>query len=178
MRPDREWYVFYEDDTYILWDNVFRLLDHYDPDLPFYFGSPSAGCRPLGQLTWFGYGGAGYILSREAMRRLVKHDWDASGLYLGPKLQEAHWDRTLDVCCGDSLLGCVLAKEQVTLGGLYPMLTPHQPDQVPFSEQHWCQPALSMHKPSADDMRQLWRWEWEYRQRDVSIRCKGLDKRS
>lgn len=43
LRPERRWYVFYEDDTYVFWDNVFRLLSHFDPDLPFYFGAPAPG---------------------------------------------------------------------------------------------------------------------------------------
>jgi hypothetical protein len=41
MRPEKRWYVFYEDDTYIVWDNMFRLLTNFDPDKPWYFGSPS-----------------------------------------------------------------------------------------------------------------------------------------
>jgi hypothetical protein len=44
MRPEKRWYVFYEDDTYIVWDNMFRLLTNYGPDVPWYFGSPFTWC--------------------------------------------------------------------------------------------------------------------------------------
>lgn len=50
MAPEKRWYVFYEGDTYIVWDTVFRLLDNSDADLDHYFGSPSPGREG----TWFG----------------------------------------------------------------------------------------------------------------------------
>jgi hypothetical protein len=37
------WYVFIESDTYIFWDNIFRLQENYDGSLPYFFGSPSPG---------------------------------------------------------------------------------------------------------------------------------------
>lgn len=175
MRPERRWYVFYEDDTYVFWDNMFRLLEHFDADVPLYFGSPSPGCYPEPEdhpeiQVWFGNGGPGFVLSREAMRRLVKHDWDPrTGEYLGARLQELHWEKTLKDCCGDSLLGCVLWMNDVTLSGLWPMFNVHPPRSMPFSKNIWCQPALTMHKPTAEDLTTMWRWEWEHRQVDVSL---------
>lgn len=166
-RPDRKWYVFYEADTYIVWDNLFRMLEHFDPDEPHYFGSPTPGR----QGTSFANGGPGYILSREAMRRLVQEDWDTeTGAYLGSKLTERCWDDVRHNCCGDSVLAWALILQNVTLSGLFPMMTPHPPHGVPFSgsKKHWCQPVLTMHKPSEDDIIGLWRWQWEHRTRDVS----------
>ena len=90
MRRERKWYVFFEADTYVEWDTVFRLLDHFDADEVYYFGSPSPGKND----TWFGYGGAGFILSRRAMRRLVEDD--------GEHLIKAEWEELLNDCCGDS----------------------------------------------------------------------------
>lgn len=47
--PEKSWYVFYEGDTYIAWDTVFRLLENFDADGEHYFGSPSPGRDE----TWF-----------------------------------------------------------------------------------------------------------------------------
>lgn len=120
MRPDRQWYVFYEGDTYIVWDNVFRFLENFDPDTPHYFGSPTPGRSDHGKATWFANGGPGYILSREAVRRLVRDDWDEStGFYLGSKLTDKYWKVLLDDCCGDSILGWALWKAGVSLEGIW-----------------------------------------------------------
>ena len=165
MRPERRWYVFYEADTYVVWDNMFRLLQQFDPDVPHYFGSPSPG----EQKTWYANGGPGFVLSREAMRKLIRDDWDSeTGEYLGTKLTERYWKEVKQNCCGDSSLGWVLWKENVALSGLWPMFNPHPPHGVPFADRYWCQPVLTMHKPRAEDMLGIWRWEWEHRQVHVS----------
>lgn len=47
VNPTAKWYVFIEmfieTDTYVVWDNLFRLLDQFDPTVPLYMGSPSPG---------------------------------------------------------------------------------------------------------------------------------------
>ncbi|KAK3709489.1 hypothetical protein LTR37_010862 [Vermiconidia calcicola] len=161
MRPNRRWYVFYEADTYIVWDNVFRLLENFDPDELQYFGSPSPGAPG----EWFANGGPGYIISRGAMRRLVEDDWNhETGAYLGSKLMESNFDFVASDCCGDSTLGAVLLKHGIVLKGLFPMFTVHNPNGIPFADKHWCQPILTMHKPQEEDALGLWRWEWEHRE--------------
>ncbi|KAK5112102.1 hypothetical protein LTR62_004444 [Meristemomyces frigidus] len=160
LSPNKRWYVFYEGDTYIVWDTVFRLLDHFDPDIPHYFGSPSPGREG----AWFANGGPGYILSRGAVRALVKTDWDSrTGEWLGPSLTVKYFDDILGMCCGDDVLGWVLAKSGILLKGLWPMFNPHNLHGVPFSDLYWCQPVLSLHKSTETDSVDLWRWEWNNR---------------
>lgn len=48
MNPVADWFVFLEADTYIVWDNLFRFLEHFDPRTPLYMGSPSPGRRLWG----------------------------------------------------------------------------------------------------------------------------------
>ncbi|SMR52397.1 unnamed protein product [Zymoseptoria tritici ST99CH_1E4] len=164
MRPEKRWYVFYEGDTFVVWDNVFRWLANFDPDTPQYFGSPSPGREDKGERVWFANGGPGYIISRAAMRRLVKNDFDqTTGEYLGSKFTESHWGDVLTDCCGDSVLGWALWQEQVRISGVWPSMNPHPLHGVPFSDQHWCQPVMSMHKVHEKDMVDLWRWEWAHR---------------
>lgn len=168
ISPGRRWYVFFEGDTFMVWDTVFRLLEHFDADEPHYFGSPSPGRDGI----WFANGGPGFILSRGAMRQLVKYDFDLdTGEYLGANLSEKHWHETLVNCCGDSILGWALWEEGVALEGLWPLFNPHPPHGMPFSDLYWCQPVLSMHKPTEEDMTKLWRWEWQHR--DPKVRLTG-----
>ena len=156
MRPEKRWYVFYEDDTYIVWDNMFRLLTNYDPDLPWYFGSPSPGARGL----WMANGGPGYVLSREAVRRLVQGDFDTNGAFAGSLLAQRWEDQIMHDCCGDSILGLALQEDaQTNLSGMFPMFQPHPLHGIPLSDSYWCQPVITMHKTFADDMVSLRRWE-------------------
>jgi hypothetical protein len=156
MRPEKRWYVFYEDDTYIVWDNMFRLLTNFDPDMPWYFGSPSPGARGF----WMANGGPGYVLSREAVRRLVKDDFDSNGAFVGSTLTQRWEDQMMHDCCGDSILGLALHEDaQTNLSGLFPMFQPHPLHGIPLSDVYWCQPVISMHKTFAKDMISFRRWE-------------------
>ncbi|TKA61142.1 hypothetical protein B0A55_12343, partial [Friedmanniomyces simplex] len=156
MRPEKRWYVFYEGDTYVVWDNVFRLLSNFNPDVPLYFGSPSPGRDG----SWMANGGEGYVLSREAVRRLVKHEFGEDGAFLGSKLSERWRHGMMRDCCGDSVLGWAVHEDAKTdLSGLWPMFNPHPLHGVPFSDRYWCQPVISMHKTTTESMVDLWRWE-------------------
>lgn len=42
MRPDAQWFVFVELDTYVNYDNLYRFLTHFNPRTAYYFGSPVA----------------------------------------------------------------------------------------------------------------------------------------
>lgn len=166
MQPNKEWYVFFEGDTYVSWDNVFRMLDQLDPDESYFFGSPTPG----DDRTWFAYGGTGYILSREAMRRYVAKDWHLStGEYLGPKLTEEYWSYLTENCCGDAALGWVLWQQNVTIRGIFPMFNPSPPWDIRFADREWCQPIMTFHLGGEMEYASdLWRWEWENRQAEVS----------
>jgi hypothetical protein len=156
MRPGKKWYIFYEDDTYIVWDNIFRLLENFDPDKPWYFGSPSPGARGL----WMANGGPGYVISREAVRRLVKDDFDGDGAYRGSMLSQRWEKQVMQDCCGDSVLGLVLYEDaQTSLSGLFPMFQPHALHSIPLSDEYWCQPIISMHKTAKEDMVLFRKWE-------------------
>ncbi|KAF2168014.1 glycosyltransferase family 31 protein [Zasmidium cellare ATCC 36951] len=161
MSPEKQWHVFYEGDTYVVWDTVFRLPENFDADGEHYFGSPSPGRDG----TWFANGGPGYILSRGAVRKLVRDDWNHNtGEWLGSKLSEKYWEDILTDCCGDSILGWVLHVHGIDLKGLWPMFNPHPLHGIPFSDLYWCQPVLSMHKSWHKEEIDFWKWEWTQRQ--------------
>ncbi|KAK3313255.1 hypothetical protein B0H66DRAFT_578362 [Apodospora peruviana] len=162
MRPGRDWYVFYETDTYIVWDNMFRFLSTLDPQTPLYMGSPSPGRvdDKLKLKTWFANGGPGFVLSRGAMEKLLNRaSAPVTGQYTDASLSLAWLDLIRADCCGDSVLGWALWSAGIPLSGFFPLFNPYPTHGIPYSDRAWCQPVLTMHKPEPNDMVELWRWE-------------------
>ncbi|ROT39626.1 hypothetical protein SODALDRAFT_331731 [Sodiomyces alkalinus F11] len=176
MRPHRDWYVFYETDTYVSWDNTFRFLANLDPDAPLYIGSPSPGrtVPDTDHVTWFANGGPGFVLSRGAMRRFLARKVGEQGDFLEAP-QSHRWPDLLDIdCCGDSVLGWALWTAGVPLVGFWPLFNPDPLHAVGFDEDHWCQPVLTLHKTKPEDMMELWRWEHINRQQHKPLLYRDL----
>jgi glycoprotein-N-acetylgalactosamine 3-beta-galactosyltransferase len=64
---DADWFMKTDDDTYVILDNLRWLLANHDPEKPIYFGRRFKPHVEQGYMS----GGAGYVLSREALRRLI-----------------------------------------------------------------------------------------------------------
>lgn len=177
MRPGRDWYVFYETDTYVVWDNLFRFLGTLDPARPHYIGSPSPGREDekTHTKTWFANGGPGYVLSRAAVEALLaRRSSAAEGRYLDPPLTIKWLDLLRRDCCGDSVMGWTLWNVSVPVGGYWPMFNPHPMHGVPYSDLYWCQPVITLHKTTPADMAELWRWEHGRRRRDKPLLYQDL----
>ncbi|KAK5190004.1 hypothetical protein LTR72_008415 [Exophiala xenobiotica] len=147
MRPNASWYVFLEADVYIFWDNLFRLLDQFNPQEMHYLGSAVPGSKG----RWFAYGGAGIVISHALMQSLVGD---------GTILTERYQKMAINDCCGDAVLAYViLAKTGVKLKDLHPMFSGDYLPDLGIDEQRWCTPLISLHRMSIDSLRSLWRWE-------------------
>lgn len=150
---------------------MFRLLDTYDPDANIYMGSPSPGrhdAQRHDQGTWFGNGGPGYVLSRGAMKTILNRQVGPHGRYTDSSLSTQYSELTQDAeCCGDSVLGYVLWLKKIPMHGLYPMFTPFILPDIPFTEENWCYPLITLHKNTPKEMVDLFKWEFEKRKQQV-----------
>ena len=145
-RPDAPWYVFMEADTALVWDNVRTFLDKYDPSKPYFFGSPTY------LDIEFAHGGSGYFISQAAMQAAVGDH---------PEIA-AHYDEGIhDICCGDWAVGRVMLDVDIHLTKTWPMINGEKPSTLPFAENHWCQPVLTMHHLTAQEVSQVWNFEQE-----------------
>lgn len=99
MRPNYEWYIHIDADTYIHWPNMIQMLSAFDPNKDHFFGSfePS-------QYGDFNHGGSGYILSQSAMKKFQANS------------SVEHYDREArNICCGDMLM-TIAVRETIGLG--------------------------------------------------------------
>ncbi|MGH0146809.1 UNVERIFIED_CONTAM: hypothetical protein FKN15_047889 [Acipenser sinensis] len=97
---EADWFLKADDDTFVVLENLRMLLSKYKPDQPIYFG------RRFKPFTKQGYmsGGAGYVLSKEALRRFIEgfktkqctHFTSVEDLALGKCLD------TMNVTAGDA----------------------------------------------------------------------------
>lgn len=149
MSPHANWYVFMETDVYYFWDTLFRLLDQLDPATMHYMGSPVPGSDG----RFFAYGGAGTVLSRGLMERLV-------GNPTQPRLSDQYEKWVRNDPCGDAVLGyAILDRTGVKLEALYPTFAGDELQALKVDRERWCIPLLALHRMSPEQMTALWQWE-------------------
>ena len=154
-RPDAPWYVFIEADTTLIWDNLRRFLDTKNPKERIYMGSPTY----IGNLE-FAHGGTGYVISQAAMEVAVGGH---------PELAEKYDKTVKDICCGDAMIGRVLLDEDIHLTRVWPLLNGEKPNTLLFAHNHWCQPVLSMHHLTAEEVAMVWNFEQERKSKGIKV---------
>lgn len=94
LRPDYDWYVFVDADTYVSWPNMVYALKRLDPDKERYFGVPTL----IGDGV-FAHGGSGYVVSKGAMREFVGKN---------PGIANKYDVEVQNNCCGDFMFASAL----------------------------------------------------------------------
>lgn len=97
MRPNYDWYMFVDADTYVVWPTLVKWLEKLDPLEAHYIGSLSyVGPVP------FAHGGSGYLVSQASM----------SNMFKGRKDVANRWDqRVTRECCGDFVFSLAMKNE-------------------------------------------------------------------
>ncbi|XP_018580956.1 glycoprotein-N-acetylgalactosamine 3-beta-galactosyltransferase 1-B [Scleropages formosus] len=97
---EADWFLKADDDTYVVLDNLRWILANYTPEDPIYFGKRFKPYAKQGYMS----GGAGYVLSKEALKRFVEgfrtkvctHTTSVEDLALGQCMEK------MGVLAGDS----------------------------------------------------------------------------
>ncbi|EHK99627.1 hypothetical protein M7I_4501 [Glarea lozoyensis 74030] len=98
LKPDLDWYLFLDADTYVVWPNMIHWLSTLDPNRKSYFGSEVS----INDIA-FAHGGSGIILSKALVYEIA----------VTRKGVAAQWDgRTKERCCGDLVLAEMMHFEE------------------------------------------------------------------
>lgn len=129
--PDKKWYLMVDDDTYLVKQSLMLLLDHLDPNIPYYIGNAVGDYRAR-----FAHGGSGVILSRAAMTRLFS---------CTDVVAKAHLE-AFEETWGDKLLATTLIKVGIYLDEAYTdLFNGEHPRMTKLTEQHSCSPIITFH---------------------------------
>ncbi|KAI1506718.1 hypothetical protein F5X99DRAFT_404075 [Biscogniauxia marginata] len=155
MRPNYDWYLFIDADSYVLWHNLSQWLPRLDPTKKLYIGSVTliGGFR-------FAHGGSGYLLSQAAMHEFV-----------GSRMGTANrFDaRIKDSCCGDYMLGVALNETTgIHVSQAWPTINGEKPHTMPFGPKEWCNPMVTMHHVNSEEMSSFWEFEKRFFHSQVS----------
>ncbi|KAF9874386.1 hypothetical protein CkaCkLH20_07949 [Colletotrichum karsti] len=146
MRPNYDWYVYIDADTYVLWPTLVQWLKKLDPKNKHYLGSVT-----MIRNFVFGHGGSGYIISQAA-----HHDMIAGKHNVGNQ-----WDvRASKECCGDYIFALAMKENaDVNVHNVWPTINGEKPFTLPYGPTHWCHPIVTMHHMNAEEISSFWEYE-------------------
>jgi hypothetical protein len=131
-----------DDDTFVVQPSLKPLLEHLDPDEPYYLGNAVGDFRAR-----FAHGGSGVILSHAAMRSLIG----------SPNALASGHLHALDDIWGDRLIAIAMLKLGIHLDETYSHLFNGEPPLLSkIRADRICSPVLTFHSiRSAPKMRQV-----------------------
>jgi hypothetical protein len=144
--PDKQWYLLIDADTYLVWSNLLIWLRKLgNPSKKMYLGSPAR----FGNIR-FAHGGSGILMSHATM-------YDFAVTHNGTAMK---WDRIMErQCCGDLVMGLIFKKSDIILKPAWPTINGENRMTLPFGEDTWCQPVVTMHHVDSNEMDQMMNFE-------------------
>ncbi|KAJ5159671.1 uncharacterized protein N7482_006675 [Penicillium canariense] len=149
-RPDVQWYVFLEADTYTIWPNLLAWLAQLDSQKKLYLGNQ----MQIGEDV-FAHGGSGFVLSHAAMHAVA--DYHAAHVDRWNYITETQW-------AGDCVLGMALKQAGVDLTWSWPHVIAQslwEQDALgeSFGRTQWCYPAMTFHHMTPTDIDRLYEFD-------------------
>ncbi|SPJ75138.1 uncharacterized protein FTOL_04869 [Fusarium torulosum] len=159
MRPNKEWYVFAEADTYVFWSNLVWYLRNRVNGTE----TPYVGSVAMLKGKPFAHGGSGYVIHGDTMKKMVEipdlaHKYDLM----------AHHE-----CCGDYLMSLAVMETGKKVKQAHPMFNGEKPVTLPFGNSHWCEPLLTMHHMNPEEVSDAWHFE-QTRQKQGFIQIREM----
>ena len=150
LRPDKQWFVFVESDSYPVYSNILLWLQTRDPAKPLYIGSENQ----IGP-DQFAHGGSVFVMSRPAMEIGAQY-------YADHEDELNHW--AANHWAGDCVLGKTLRDAGVPLTWGWPLFQGGHPEKMDFTAEKadrklWCTPALSFHHFAPGELQKMWQFE-------------------
>ncbi|XP_017023854.1 glycoprotein-N-acetylgalactosamine 3-beta-galactosyltransferase 1 [Drosophila kikkawai] len=128
---DADWFYKADDDTYAVIENMRYMLYPYSPKTPVHFGFKFKPFVSQGYMS----GGAGYILSREALRRLVVEGIPnpkicLPGTVVNEDIEIGRCMEHLNVTAGDS-------RDMMGRGRMFPFVPEHHLIPAKWDKNYW-----------------------------------------
>ncbi|KND94347.1 hypothetical protein TOPH_01254 [Tolypocladium ophioglossoides CBS 100239] len=160
LRPNYDWYLFVDADTYVVWPTMMKWLEQLDPRDTHYIGSVAYVAN-----FPFGHGGSGYFVSQATMKKFFEGKTGVAN----------RWDeRVTKECCGDYMFSLALKTEtEIAVKNAWPTINGEKPHTLPYAADEWCQPIVTMHHASAQEVSEIYAFEQE-RNFSYPMRIKDL----
>lgn len=153
-KPDAKFYFFMEADTYVVWSNLLRWLQTFDPAKPLYVGGQN---WMLDQQ--FASSGSGIILSRNTLEQVVAQR--RTNIEVFDQVTAADY-------AGDVVLARAMQTVAVPLTGAFPIIQGENPYTLDYTKNHWCHPVVSYHHMTPEWTKAMWEFEQSWMSQSVS----------
>ncbi|UPL01311.1 hypothetical protein LCI18_012245 [Fusarium solani-melongenae] len=145
LRPHQRWYVFAEADSYIFWPNLIWFLNNKVNATE----TPYVGSVAMLKGTPFAHGGSGYVIYGDTVRKMVEI----------PDLAHKYDMMATHECCGDYLMALAVNETGKKVRQAHPMFNGEKPVTLPFGNNHWCEPLITMHHMDPEEVSSVWQYE-------------------
>lgn len=156
QRPTAKWFIFTECDSFINWTSLLTWLSHHDLSAP-YVGQKMV----IGDVE-FAYGGASFVVSNKAMKRVTER-YEAD-IHTYEDFTGHHW-------AGDCVLAKALKDVGVDFAQAWPTFSGDSPFERDFNSSvsgpdpsMWCYNAMTWHHMAPLDILELSEFEekWDF----------------